>query len=264
MRTRSQGLSAPVTQDLERDLLLAAGSISEKVVQDLMKKYKKLITYHPDLKLNAVRNQLLRQMGYPTVREAVSSPPSPSPVPETAVNVVLRSPPVCVDTVPSPIPSPPVPDMSVETSFVNESGSPVVAEGSPDPLTLCDTQCSGCLTLQSENARLQQAEQQASERFAMLEAENQHLRLLSQNREMPQQAADRAPGADTAPARIAGPIAQCCTSSVPRPPPPTVRVAKNLQVVVHGLRVKGNASHGLLLSAIKFSSEDLEGARHAR
>jgi hypothetical protein len=79
MRTRSQGLTAPVAQDLDRDLLLAAESVSDKVVQDLMKKYKAFIKYHPDLKLNAVRNQLLRQMGYPPVRDAFRAPPYPPP-----------------------------------------------------------------------------------------------------------------------------------------------------------------------------------------
>jgi hypothetical protein len=250
MRTRSQGLTAPVAQDLDRDLLLAAESVSDKVVQDLMKKYKAFIKYHPDLKLNAVRNQLLRQMGYPPVRDAVPSPPVPSPVPELPVGTSLRHPLAVVDA-PSP-----VPDLSVGTSSVHDSCPPVGVEGSPDPLTQCDTQCSGCLTLQSDNARLQQAEQQASERILALESENQHLRSLSQHREVPQQPLWRDPAGNTAATVADTPVAESLAASVLRPPPPPVQVAKTLQVVVRGLRVKGNACPGLLLSALRSFCHD--------
>ena len=86
----------------------------------------------------------------------------------------------------APHPPPPCFELSVGTPFVHASCPTLEVEGPLGPLTLCDTQCAGCLDLRAENATLQQAEQQASERIAMLEAENQHLRSLSQERDMPE------------------------------------------------------------------------------
>ena len=75
--------------------------------------------------------------------------------------------------------------LSTRSSFAPDECNSSEGEGPPGPLTMCDTQCAGCVSLRTENARLQQAEQQASERIAMLEAENQHLHSLSQRCVMP-------------------------------------------------------------------------------
>jgi hypothetical protein len=159
MRTRSQGLSTTVDQDLDRDLLLRATSKSDLVVQRLVERYRCCITFRPNAGLNAWRNQILQVMlpsNSIAASASASAPPSPPPPAPLALSVSATL----------------VPD-----EFVDDPGTGVSMEGEglPRPLT-CDLQCAGCLTLQSENARLQQAEQVALARIEMLEAELQHVR----------------------------------------------------------------------------------------
>jgi hypothetical protein len=45
VRTRSQGLTASVAQDLERDLLMAAVGVDDKVVQELRTRYKDVVSF---------------------------------------------------------------------------------------------------------------------------------------------------------------------------------------------------------------------------
>ena len=172
-----------------------------------------------------------------------------------------------IDAESSPAPPSPVLELSVGTPFVHASCPTLEVEGPLGPLTLGDTQCAGCSNLQAENARLQQAEQQASERIAMLEAENQHLQSLSQQREMPEQApsTEHAAEADAAAAREIG--AESSVSIVLPPPLPPVRVAQTLQVVVYGLQVRGKASSALLQSCFSAFCRDhlhLRGALSMR
>ena len=265
MRLRSQGLAAPVAQDLERDLLLAAVRLTDDIVVDLVARYKKLdlITFRRNESLTPVRNKLLRQMGAIAEGSTRSTrrPPTPSPLPDMSVSTPLPAPPADADAVPSPVATPPVTDLFVGTSLVHDSCPPHALDPPVCGLTPCDTQCAGCESLQSENARLQQAEQQASERIAMLEAENQHLRSLSQRSETSEQSPSGQPSAGAesaaaselnAEAAVAGPP----VSSVPRPPLPPARVAKTLQVVVHGLRCEGSASRRLLVSVFSTFCRD--------
>ena len=158
MRTRSQGIAAPVDQDLDRDLLLAATSQSDPVVQRLKKKYACCINFRPKAGLDAWRKQILTVMLPSSGIAASASPAPPSPPP----------------------PSPPA--WSVRSESVSDQGLndpvqslPMTGEGAPRPLT-CDLQCAGCSVLQSEIASLQQKEQDAMARIGMLEAELQHVR----------------------------------------------------------------------------------------
>ena len=64
VRTRSQGLTASVAQDLERDLLMAAVSLDDTVVVDLRERHKKFIVFRSDDSLKAVRNKLPQADAY--------------------------------------------------------------------------------------------------------------------------------------------------------------------------------------------------------
>lgn len=288
-RTRSQGLTASVAQDRDRDLLLAAVSKSDPIVVHLMETIGKPVSFRPKSSLDAWRNQLLKLLPPSGVVDAIPRPPPPSPVPDMSVSPSALSPSTVVDAVPSPpcpspvpalsvstsaaphlavvdvVRSPPpsasLPELSVGASFVHVECCTREGEGSLDPLTLRDAQCAGCSNLRIENERLQQAEQQASERVAMLEAENQHLRSLSQQCDMPVQTSSAGPAAeaDTAAAEEIGaeaPSAEFSGSSVARTPLPSVQVAQTLQVVVYGLQVKGNASCASLLSSFSMFCRD--------
>ncbi len=292
MRTRSQGLTAPVAQDLDRDLLLAAVSKADPVVKRLMAKYRCCISFRPGAKLDAVRNQLLAVMLPSAVVDAVSSPPHPSPVPDLSDRTSSlpneccsgegggplgpltlfdtqcagcpsrqteearpQQPSATIDAVSSPTPPSPLPDLPVSARplFVPDECHSRQGEGPLGSLTLPDVQCVGCHSLRHENERLQQGEQQASQRIAMLEAENQHLRSMSQHREGPGQPScrERAAEADSATATELGaeaPVAEPPVSPESRAPPPPERVAQSLQVVVRGLRGSGNATTAVLQS----------------
>ena len=199
-------------QDLDRDLLLAATSASDPVVQRLKKRYRCCITFRPRAGLDAWRNQILTVMLPSSGIAASSSIASPSPPP----------------------PSPP-PDLSVRSPCVPEfvadpdTAVSMTGEGRPRPLT-CDPQCAGCLTLQSEIARLQQAEQDALARVGMLEAELQHLRS------QPLDGGPTAEPASVAPTDVEDsaldaeiPVASAIAS------PPAPARAQNWHVVVRGL-----------------------------
>ena len=288
-RTRSQGFTASVAQDLARDRLLAATSKSDPVVVDLIETIGQGVSFRRTSSLDAWRNQLLKLMPPSAVVDAVPRPPPPSPVPDMSVRssavhlstVVdsVPSPPcpspvhalsartsaappsVVVDAVPSAPPSAPLPELSVGASFVRVQCCTGEGEGSLDPLTLRDAQCAGCSNLRIENERWQQAEQQASERIAMLEAENQHLRSLSQQRDMLLQTSSTGPAAeaDTAAAEeigVAARIGESPVSFVSVPPIPPLQIAHSLQIVVHGLRVRGNASSASLLSSFSMFCRD--------
>ena len=286
VRTRSQGLTASVAQDLERDLLMAAVSLDDKVVVDLKERFRDFIGFRRTEPLEAVRNKLLRQMDAPSGRRTGSRRPTPSPMPDLSVSTPSAPPSTVVDALPSPPPPSPVPALSVETApvhvacpqpeidaesspappspvfelsvgtpFVHASCPTLEVEGPLGPLTLCDTQCAGCLDLRAENATLQQAEQQASERIAMLEAENQHLRSLSQERDMPEPAA-RADAAAATEIAAEASVPESSVSTVLPPPLPPVRVAQNLQVVVRGLHSRGTATRALLESSFSAFCRD--------
>jgi hypothetical protein len=199
------------------------------------------------------------------VVDALPSSLPPSPVPQMSVGILSvhdPCPPSAFDAVDESSPPPAsAPDLSVRTSFVPDECNARQGEGTLVPLTRCDSQCAGCVDLRAENARLQQAEQQASERIAMLEAENQHLQSLSQHRELPAQASSRehAAEADAAAATEIGveaPVAESSVSTVLPPPLPPVRVAQTLQVVVYGLQIRGKASSALLQSSFSAFCRD--------
>ena len=182
-RTRSQGFTASVAQDLARDRLLAATSKSDPVVVDLIETIGQGVSFRRTSSLDAWRNQLLKLMPPSAVVDAVPRPPPPSPVPDMSVRssavhlstVVdsVPSPPcpspvhvlsarasaappsVVVDAVPSAPPSAPLPELSVGASFVRVQCCTGEGEGSLDPLTLRDAQCAGCSNLRIENERLQ-------------------------------------------------------------------------------------------------------------
>ena len=73
------GPLGPVAQDLDRDLLLAAVSKSDRVVVEVMKKYGQFENFRPRATLDAVRKQLLRHMLPPVLGDAA---PPPSPLPD--------------------------------------------------------------------------------------------------------------------------------------------------------------------------------------
>ena len=225
MRTRSQGIAAPVDQDLDRDLLLAATSQSDRVVRRLKRKYACCITFRPKAGLDAWRNQILAVMLSSNGIDASASPAPPS----------------------SPPPSPPA--SSVRSESVSDQGLddpvqclPMTGEGSPRPLT-CDRQCAGCSALQSEIATLQQKEQDAAARIRMLEAELQHLRS---------QATDDVPAAETdsvASTEVGDSalVAESPVSPTSQTPPPPAR-ARDWQVVVRGLPCSDNVTTAVLHS----------------
>ena len=221
MRTRSQGLASSVGQDLDRDLLLVATCESDPVVKRLVERYRCCITFRPKAGLNAWRNQILAVMlpssgiaasALASAPASASAPPCPPPPSQPGH---LR---------PSPTASV---DRSPERHVVS---TPVAAsteeEGLPRPLT-CGTQCAGCLTLQSENARLQQAEKDASACVAMLEAELQHLRCVPDSPVV----ADTVASTEVEDSAL---VAESPTASANDTPPPPAR-ARDWQVVVRGL-----------------------------
>ena len=149
---------------------------------------------------------------------SASAPPSPPPPSPLALSVSAA----------------PVPDESVDDPC---SGVSMEGEGLPRPLT-CDLQCAGCLTLQSENARLQQAEQDALARIEMLEAELQYVRS---------QPLDGGPAADadtvaSTEVEDSALIAEPLIASAIETPPPPAR-AQNWQVVVRGLPCSDTCHH---------------------
>jgi hypothetical protein len=218
MRTRSQGLSTTVVQDLDRDLLLAATSKTDLVVQRLVKRYRCCITFRPSAGLNAWRNQILQVMLPSDCIVASASafaPPSPPPPAPLALSVSATL----------------VPDEFIDDPC---DGVSVEREGLPRPLT-CDSQCAGCLTLQSENARLQQAEQDALARVEMLEAELQYVRSQPLDGGLAEDADTVASTVVDDSALIAEPL---IASAIGTPPPPSR--AQSWQVVVRDLPCTDN------------------------
>ena len=225
MRTRSQSRTATENEDLDMDLLLAATSEADPVVQRLKRRFRSCITFRPKAGLNAWRNQMLAVM-QPSGCSAASpgsAPPSPRP------------------------PSPPA--LSVSPTFVPEQGLPDLDEGLANeceglsgPLT-CDEQCAGCLSLQAENARLQQAEEDARARIGMLEAEVQHLRS------QPLEGGSAAEADICAATQVedSALVSESLIAHAPQPPP-TAR-AQNRQVVVRGLLCSGIVTKAVLQTA---------------
>ena len=210
MRTRSQGLTASVDEDLDRDLLLAATSEADPVVQRLKKRFRYCITFRPKAGLNAWRNQMLSVMqSSGCIAEASGSAPPlpPCPAPPALPNPTFVLEDLDID---------PLTPVSME------------GEGLPRPLT-CES-CAGCLALQSENARLQQAEQDALARIELLEAELSHLRSEPLDGGLATEA-DTVASTEVEDSALAAasPIASAIET-----PPPTAR-AQNWQVVVRGL-----------------------------
>lgn len=148
----------------------------------------------------------------------------------------------------TPPPSPPA--LSVSPTFVPDAcvndpdtAASIEGEGLPRPLT-CDTQCAGCSALASENARLQQAEQDALARIGMLEAELQHVRS---------QPLDGGPAAEadtdvSTEVEDSALVSESPVAHATQTPPPSAR-AQSWQVVVRGLPCSGNATTAVLHSA---------------
>ena len=212
-------------EDLDRDLLLAATSLSDPVVQRLKKKYRCCITFRPKAGLNACRNQILAVM-LPSNGIAASSSPA-APTPPTACS----------------------PAVSDRSEFVSDQGLsdpvqclPMTGEGSPRPLT-CDEQCAGCLVLQAENARLQQAEQDALARVSMLQAELQFVRSQPLDEVLEAEVSTVA-STEVEDSALA---AETPIASASETPPPPAR-ARDWQVVVRGLPCSDTVTTAVLHS----------------
>lgn len=225
MRTRSQSHTASENEDLDIDLLLAATSEADPVVQRLKRRLRSCITFRPKAGLNAWRNQMLAvlQPSGGIARSSGSAPPSPRP------------------------PSPPA--LSVSPTFVPEQGFPdldegltIECEGLSGPLT-CDEQCAGCLSLQSENASLRQAEEDALARIGMLEAEVQHLRS------QPLDGGSAAEADTCAPTDVEDSALVTESLITHAPLPPQTARAQDRQVFVRGLPCSGIATKAVFQSA---------------
>lgn len=231
-RTRSQGLSSTLAQDLDVDLLRAASCKSDLVVRRLVRKYRDCITFNPNGSLDAWRKQLLRQLV-----------PSSQPIAAQAPPVVPPLPLACTPT--------------LDAVRLCSQGSPV-QEDPVTPTEHCADQCAGCAVFQAEIDRLQQVQRHSLDRIMVLEAENQHLRSFVGQAETPRQH-DQAL-AERSSQTSAENDSSALTPELPTPASPSAPASEqqSLKVVVRSLPCNGPITPALLLSTfIRFCSNQL-------
>jgi hypothetical protein len=231
-RTRSQGLSSTLAQDLEVDLLRAASSKSDLVVRRLVRKYRDCITFNPNGSLDAWHKQLLRQLVPSSQPIAAQAPPVVPPLPLTCTSPVIAA-------------------------HMCSQGSPA-QENPVTPTEQSTHQCAGCADFQAEIDRLQQDQRQMSDLVKMLEAENQHLRSCVGQAETSRQH-DQAL-AELSSQTSAETDSSALTPELPTPasPPAPTSELQSLKVVVRSLPCNGPITPALLLSTfIRFCSNQL-------